>query len=186
MKVSLRKAHQIQAEINAIINTLKIESTVKVNEFQTPETVIDNARSEILHNISRKLKFLSVLNNIRMSVSKENQKSEIFDALAGIANTTKAINLIENLVREGNVIPVTDFNVVNGRLLKMKAQEDSYQDHIMVYVFTEADKELFKTQLHNFKKTKAELQDRLIELNIKKQIELSEEDVVFLTEEKIL
>ena len=186
MKISLRKAHNIQNEINAVINTMKIESTVKINEFQEPHIVVEEARLVSLNNITRKLKFLKVLNDIRVSVSEANQKSEISDTLAGIASTTKAINLVENLIRESSILQVADFAVLEGKLLKMKSQEDSYQDHIMAYVFTEDDKEMFKTQLYNFKKTKAELQDRLIELNIKKQIEISDENAEFLTEEKIL
>ena len=187
MKISLRAANALQITIGDIIKEIDVSGTIKLNQFQEPFEAIDAKTTVALNNITRWKNLQSVLAEIRKSVSKANYHAGISDMLANLAFIEKEIQLLSTLSKYQ---PKLDAPVITGKLEKIKATvEDSYyrsEQTVDTSVYSVDDISRFRAELLSKKKTKANVQNILLEANIKNEIELSEFAQAVLTAEEIL
>jgi uncharacterized protein YdcH (DUF465 family) len=177
MKVTLRKANALQNVINDAIKSIDTPTNVTVNEFKDPEVAIKEGRETLLANVERKNKLLGALYSIRKDVGASNAVAGIDERLAQVALTEKRIQLYTNLaglsVRE-------DAEVIAGKLLKIKnrpAEARSpygYSDEITTTVVGEADMAEFKSRIAQLKKEKQKLQDEILEVNVRTEVDLND------------
>jgi hypothetical protein len=187
MKISLRKANVIQASINDAIKALSFETTVRINEFENPESKIEEARAEFDKNLDRKMDLDLVLYSIRKSVSSANHSSGIDGRLADAARIEKQIQLLTGLskdrVRESS-------SVIAGKLEKIKARKDDAfygrDADVATSIFSKADIGRFKDSLAALRKEKQRIQDEILELNVRTEITLSDEEVAILKADNIV
>lgn len=177
MKVTLRKANALQNVINDAIKSIDTQTNVSVNEFKDPEVAIKEARELLLANVERKNKLLGALYSIRKDVGATNATAGIDERLAQVALTEKRIQLYTYLatlaVRE-------DKEVIAGKLNKIKTRSPEarspygYSDEITTTVVNDADVAEFKLRIAQLKKEKQKLQDEILEVNVRTEVDLND------------
>jgi len=187
MNISLRKANAIQNLINEAIRSIKIDTSIEINEFQNAQEEIQKANNLLITNDARRQKLLLALYNIRGLVGTANSNAGIDLALAKAAFIDKRITQLTDLA---TTTPVNDLVVINGKLDKIRnRKEDTYygrNEEVSTSIFTSQEIDNFKNVLAVSKKQKQKLQDELLELNVRTEITLSEQAVATLTKENIL
>lgn len=186
MKVTLRKANALQAAINESLGQLDLTTEVRVNEFEVPADKIANATARLFENMETRGKLLDALYEIRKSVSTANHVSGVNDLLVEAARVDKdqAFN-----ARLAKVEPMLDTDVILGKQAKMKARTEDYygrEDAIISGVLDATTVKVFKDAQLDLKKKKVEIQDALLELNVRTEIDLSDQTVSTLKTAKIL
>ena len=191
MNISLRKASAIQASINDAIKSIKIDTTIELNEFQNVEAELTKANTTLFVNDARRQKLLLALYNIRALVGTANAQSSIDSKLATAAFVDKRVGQLEEL---GAATAVTDLAVINGKMEKIKNSKDEsarsriygYSDTVSTGVVGQEQLDQIKTEIKNLKKQKQKLNDEILELNIKTEVPLSDEVVATLTAEGLI
>lgn len=191
MKINLRKANAIQAEIRRAINGCNVESNVGVTEF-TPnvEEVIREAGVKYQLANQRKIALTNALYNIRGHVANAN-------AAAGVNILLTDIQRIEAVMSIHSVVTVQQvaksIEEVNARVEKQKSLNGESRlsmleryNTVDTTVVTQADIENAKEAVKTLKRNRQELQDKLLTLNVTVTIDISPEDEQLLVEEGIL
>jgi len=188
MKITLRKANALQLAIGEAVKNISIETDVKINEFQTGEAEIARVATEFRANLVRRSELLGAMYAIRKAVSTANASAGVDVKLADVALLEKQVQFFNGLaskkVREDAV-------VVEGQLNKLRESKDDSRRSIYGYastvdtsVLTAEDIKSFRTASATAKKAKQKLQDELLEINVRTEIEVANVD--FLTAEGLL
>jgi hypothetical protein len=188
MNITLRKASALQNSINETLKGLEITTTVTVDEFQTPETVIADARAEANKAFVRKSALLDVLYTIRKDVAAANAGASITNLLAEVAQLEKRIQLQGLLAGATAQLEST---VLEGRLNRLRESTSEARlyrssNGVETGVFTADEIAGAKTALAELKKRKQALQDQLLELNVGTTVALSDKSVIVLQQEGLL
>lgn len=190
MNLTLRKANAVQTAINDAIKSIKIETSVEINEFQDAPGEIQKANDLLIANDARRQKLLLALYNIRGLVGTANAQSGIDLNLAKAAFIDKRIAQLAELT---GIKPVTDMPVILGQLSKIRERKEESarslygrSDTVTTTVVSQGQIDQAKVEVQNLKKQKQKLNDEVLELNIKTEIPLSEETVATLQAEGLL
>lgn len=188
MKITLRKAAVLQNAINDALKQIDLKSEIALTEFHQPEAEIARAATEAKANIQRRWALNSALYSIRHRVAQANHESGVNGNLTAVAEVEKQIQFYTGLaskeVRESA-------DVLAGKLRKIGEQEGKsriygYGDTVNTSVFTAEDIADFKKTVSDLKKTKQQLQDTILEANVRTEITLSDETVATLQTEGLL
>lgn len=188
MKITLRKANALQLAIGEAVKNISVETDVKINEFQVGEVEIGRVAFEFKENLARRTHLIEAMYAIRKAVSTANASAGVDVKLADVAMLEKQVQFYNGLagkkVRESAA-------VVEGQLNKLRESKDDSRRSIYGYastvdtsVLTAEDIKGFRTAAANAKKAKQKLQDELLEINVRTEIEVT--DVDFLTAEGLL
>lgn len=186
MNINLRKANAIQNAIQETIRSIKIETTLRINEFQDVETVLQAANDQLFANDRRRQALLLAYYNIRGLVGAANAQSGIDVALTKAAFLDKRIAQLNDFAA---LDPHTDISELKGRLSKIKTSENIrsfYDDAVTTTVVSKDQIDQTKSEILNLKKQKQKINDEVLELNIKTEIPLSEDVVTALTAEGLI
>lgn len=191
MNISLRKASALQNSITEAMKTIKVETSVELNEFQEVTTVLTKANETLFANDSRRQRLLLSMYNIRGLVGTANAQSGIDLKLASAAFIDKRIGQLEELSK---VEAMTDLAVINGKLDKIRNDKSEtrrssiygYNDTVSTTVVSSEQLDQIKAEIKNLKKQKQKLNDEILELNIKTEIPLSEDVVKTLQDEGLI
>lgn len=186
MKITLRKASVLQNSILECIKSIVIKTEIDLNEFQDIQNELSKARIEVVENFNRRVKLYYVLYNIRVKIGHANLTSGISDILTQSAYIDKQLyDLNEILINQ----EVTDVKIIQGQLDKIKNRTQNMygeRDIVRTSVLTQEDIKSYKTTMYNLKKQKQEMNDKILELNVKTEIELEENDINILKAENLL
>ena len=190
MKINLRKANALQLSVQEAIKGIKFDTEVKINEFQVAEDVIAKAREDFAVKQERHRGLLNSLYDIRKAVSQANSAQGVDIKLADVALMDKKIQYLSELA--GKTVR-DSVDVVAGKMEKLRnRKEDSrslYYGHdvtVDTSIFTQEDITGFRTAVSLGKKAKQKLQDELLEINVRTEIELGTDTVTVLTTEGLL
>jgi hypothetical protein len=186
MKLTLRKANAIQHSIKEETKAIKLDSDAILNEFEPVTDQINNVRDQFFDNLDRHTKLTDALYEIRKKVASVNADSGINDLLAKVANLEKTISVNATLVARG---VQTSSAVIEGKLKKNADTKDEYgyrNAAVVTSIFTEAEVEGFRQIVALSKREKQKIQDQLLELNVRSEIELDASTAEFLVKEGIL
>ena len=190
MNISLRKANAIQNSINEAIRSIKIDTSIEINEFQNAQEEIQKANGLLIASDERRQKLLLALYNIRGLVGTANSNVGIDLALAKAAFIDKRITQLSELAASN---PVNDLAVINGKLEKIRNRKDESRaslygrdDTVSTSVVSKAQIDQAKSEIQNLKKQKQKINDEVLELNIKTEIPLSDDVVATLTAEGLV
>lgn len=191
MNITLRKANAVQNSINDTVKGIKVDFTVELNEFQDVETAITKANSELVTNDGRRQKLTMALYNIRALVGTANAASGINTALAKAAFIDKRIGQLEELAK---ATEITSLEVLRGKLEKIKNDKGEMtrrsiygsSDTVSTSVLSREQIAQAKAEVLNLKKQKQQLNDEVLELNIKTEVPLSDEVVATLQAEGLI
>jgi hypothetical protein len=190
MKINLRKANTLQLSIQDAIKGIKFDTEVKVNEFQVAEDEIARMRNDFAAKQERHRGLLNSLYDIRKAVSQANSAQGVDVKLADVALMDKKIQYLAELAGKS----VRDsVEVVAGKMEKLRNRKEDtrslYYGHdatVDTSIFTQEDIAGFRTAVSQGKKAKQKLQDELLEINVRTEIELSADAVTVLTTEGLL
>jgi len=188
MKITLRKANALQLAIGEAVKNIDIKTDVKINEFQDGETEIATVATEFKANLARRTQLMDAMYAIRKAVSVANSAAGVDVKLADVAQLEKQVQFCNGLaaktVRESE-------KVVAGQLAKLREGKDDSRRGIYGYastvdtsVLTAEDIRGFRVAAATAKKAKQKLQDELLEINVRTEIEVANVD--FLTAEGLL
>lgn len=187
MRITLRKASALQNSINEAIKGIRLDSDIRINEFQNGEAEVIAARNTLLANINRKVELTNALYAIRKEVAQANVNASIDLRLTEVANIEKNIQIYSDAV---NSRVRESAEVLQGKLTKLRAADVSrsiYRDEEVVSgVVTENDIAEFRNFLAQAKKAKQKIQDQILESNVRTEITLNERVVEVLTAENLL
>lgn len=190
MKITLRKANAVQLGINDIIKGLKFETAVSLNEFQDVDTVLMDTTTKFMANVDRRRALTDALHQIRLAVGSANSQAGIDSRLTTIAHLEKQIQFYAGIAQSE---ARESMDVVKGKLEKIKSRPADarssiygYNDNVATSLFAEADLAVFKNAVKDMKKAKQKLQDEVLEINVRTEIEVSESTAQVLTAEGLV
>ena len=171
MYISLRKAAALQKEISAALPEAKLDISVSIYS-ENPMQEISEANERLAFTLHKRLDLLEALYEIRQSVAEVNLSS-------GITAKVNALAFMERSLQDVSAVVLASATpaeaVIRGRMAKSVAQENMYTAEVMnLSVLSEADITVAKESAIKLKRSKANIQDQLLELNIKNNIKLSE------------
>lgn len=188
MKITLRKANALQNAIQDHIKTLDVKTSISLNEFQNIEGELALARGAAFENDLRRARLTKVLYDIRARVGRANVESGVSDLLTGAAYIDKRLGhlkgLTESKVSEPNA-------VLAGKVEKLRNTDAKnrmygYNDTVDTGVFTPDQIEGYKADMRSLKKEKQSINDKVLELNVRTEIELDADTVEVLTKEQLV
>ena len=187
MNINLRKANNVQTSIQDAINSIDVTMSIELNEFQDPIKEIQSANDALFANDARRMKLLQAFYHIRALVATANASCGISTNLAKAAFIEKRLQQLSSIASQR---PVTDMQIIKGRLDKIKARDDKEyygaRDTVSTSVIGAEQIAQAKAQIKDLRKQKQKINDENLDLNFKTEIPLSEDTVKTLTEEGIL
>lgn len=187
MKLTLRKANAVQAAINEAVKALDLNTSVTFNEFEEVNDQLQAVRDRFWETNDSRNTLMQALYEIRSGVAEANASAGINDMLASVAYLEKQINYNNMLASKG---VQTSMQVLNGQIKKnAEVKDDGYgynRRDVVTSIFTEEEVAKFRKDAADFKRQKQAFQDRLLELNVQTEIELSKVFADFLVKVGIL
>ena len=190
MKITLRKASALQQSIQEAIRNIEIKAKVELNQFQG-DAVLATARESARENDARRYNLTKVLYTIRGKVGTVNAEAGVNAKLGLAACIDKRIGQLQGLVAAENL--QEDSVVINGKLEQLRNSKEEtrsrlygYADTVSTGVFTAEDIAEFKKEQQDLKKQKQSLNDEILELNVRSDIELDEHTVATLQQEGLV
>lgn len=174
MKISLRKANAAQTRIKELIEFLVPKSAVTINEFEDPNEAINNAHEEFGQHLAWRLELVEALYEIRKLVAAANQKAGINDLLADVAQIEKKARFYADFAR---LTPRMSEKVIEGKIAKIKHGESdrySYQNgsEFETCCLEKGELLALAKKAQQLRAEKQKLQDKLLELNFRHEIDL--------------
>ena len=188
MKITLRKANALQNTIQDHTKTIEVTTSFSLNEFQDPAKELACAREGVVANDARRNSLTKALYGIRAKVGRANADSGVADLLAEAAYLDKRLGQLKGLT-EGKV--AEDETVVAGKLQKLRESDTKsriygYGDTVDTGVLTAEQIDGYKSEIRTLKKEKQSINDRVLELNVRTEIELDAETVTLLQTEQLI
>ena len=188
MKITLRKANALQNSIQDHLKTIDTKVSVSLNEFQDPEGVVAVARGELVANDMRRGSLTRALYRIRAQVGRANVEAGVSDLLADAAYIDKRLGHLKGLA-ESEATEATA--VLVGKLDKIRNDKSErraygYNDSVATGVLTTDQIEGIKGDMRSLKKQKQSINDRVLELNVRTEIELDADTLEVLTKEQLV
>jgi hypothetical protein len=188
MKITLRKANALQNTIQDHIKTIDVSTSVSLNEFQTPAVELSVARNTLIANDIQRTKLTKALYGIRAQVGRANVESGVSDLLAEAAYIDKRLGHLKGLT-ESKVVEAEV--VLNGKLEKLRNTDAKnrmygYNDNVDSGVLTADQIEGFKSEMRDLKKSKQTINDKVLELNVRTEIELDADAVALLQSAQLI
>lgn len=187
MNITLRKASALQNSIQEHIKTINARVEISINEFQNPTDEVLAARNELMANDQRRANLTRILYNIRAAVGRANATSGIADLLSDAAYIDKRMGQLRALA--DSTATATDA-VLTGKLEKLRTTDTKHHlynpDTVTTGVLTADQIEAVKVDILNLKKNKQTINDKILELNVRTEVELDDVAVNLLKEEGLL
>ena len=188
MKFTLRKANALQNTIQEHIKTIDIAMTVSLNEFQSTTSVLSTARETLVRNDAKRTQLTKALYGVRAKVGRANVEAGVADLLTDAAFIDKRLGFLKGLT-ESKV--VEDHAVLEGKLDKLRTQDSKnriygYGDTVDTGVLEAGQIEGYKAEMRDLKKQKQSINDKVLELNVRTEIELDADTVSLLQAEQLV
>jgi hypothetical protein len=189
MNITLRKAHSIRTTIEDEIKSLKFNYKITIDRYEDNEEAIEKAAVEYANTSAKRDSLLEALYEIRGLLGDANVISGINAMLKTLAHLEKDIVFIDKMACAG---PRLSEKSIIGKVNELNNSEKSSVHHysdshgFQTSIFSEEHIEKQKKTLSKLKKMKRESQEKLLELNIKTKISLSQNVLKTLSELDII
>lgn len=188
MKITLRKANALQNAIQDHIKTLEIKTSVSLNEFQNIEGELAVARGLVITNDLKRAQLTRALYGIRARVGRANVESGVSDLLADAAYVDKRLGHLKGLTESKSVeaMSVLEGKVEKLRSVEAKSRVYGYNDTVDTGVLSLDQIEAYKADVRALKKQKQSINDQVLELNVRTEIDLDADTVALLQAEQLV
>jgi hypothetical protein len=188
MKITLRKANALQTVIQEFIRGIEIKPTVHLNEFEDAEVTLFALNTQLVAKDDLRDRLTRIVYRIRGSVGVANAASGVSDRLAESAYIDRRIAHMTELAKSTAQESV---GIVQSKLEKLRNTETKsrmygYGDTVEVGVLRQDQIDAYKGIVLHLKKQKQKLNDEVLELNVRTEIELSDETVAELQQVGLL
>ena len=186
-KVNLRKASAIQKEIGNYLQENQIQTSVSVPLLTTEaEAIIIKARNEQFDRYNTTMKLNEVLYAIRDAVSKANADSGISSLLSQEAEIKSSMRTLDK-IKNANVAPS---NAVLESMIQQatgSSSSDEYygsrrRSNLDVDVLTEETIASAKKIIIDLKRKRSKINEQVLALNVKTEIEINDDSYSLLKE----
>jgi hypothetical protein len=189
IKITLRKANAIQQNMNDLLKTVQVKATVELNEFQDVVQTLQAANDAVMAADVRRSDLLMALYSIRATVGVANFQCGIGNRLSHLAYIDKRLHQLEGLVAE--TAKLKDLVVVTGQLDKIRNRREEhrmygYENTVTSGVLQQQQIDSIAGIMRELKKQKQKLNDEVLELNVRTEIELTDDVEAVLVKEGIL
>jgi hypothetical protein len=189
IKITLRKANAIQQNMNDLLKTVQVKATVELNEFQDVVQTLQAANDAVMAADVRRSDLLMALYSIRATVGVANFQCGIGNRLSHLAYIDKRLHQLEGLVAE--TARLKDLAVVTGQLDKIRNRREEhrmygYENNVTTGVLQQQQIDSIASIMRELKKQKQKLNDEVLELNVRTEIELTDDVEAVLVKEGIL
>jgi hypothetical protein len=176
MKLTLRKANALQLLINEQIGATNPNPQVAISKYDDPLLGVKFAQTKFVEALEKKQDLLRILYVIRKKVSAVSQAAGIPDLLADVASIDKLTALLKPLAESTQILPSNEVLIAAQEDLKKEQASNSYsrRDAFGAGILPTTWIEEFKAQVSALRKQKQNKSDKLLELNIQNEIELSD------------
>ena len=175
MRVSLRKANALQEALaEAVKSSTKTQREVDVLNTVMWKPEINNVQTRYFDEIRGKLDMVNVRFTIRQLVSTANAESGVSDLLTELASTDSAIITIQRFIVQQSAREKDEI-LEKKRERKLARVDNPEYDGYMemeVSVISKEDRDHWEDKVKELRRRKATINDQLLELNIRTDIEL--------------
>jgi uncharacterized protein YdcH (DUF465 family) len=159
-----------------------------LNEFQGTTPVLTAARETLVSNDAKRTQLTKALYGIRAKVGRANVEAGVADLLTDAAFIDKRLGFLKGLT-ESKV--VEDTAVIEGKLEKLRTTDSKnriygYSDTVDTGVLEAEQIEGYKAEMRDLKKQKQSINDRVLELNVRTEVELDADTVSLLQAEQLV
>ena len=190
-KINLRRAAALQTTLLDTIRSIKIETNIRLNEWQDPAQALQEGNTQLLANDARRNDLLMSLYSIRAQVGVNNAASGVSQKLSHMAYIDKRVAQLTEMI--DGVERVETVEVIAGRLEKIRnrpadsrASLYGHHDEVTSSVLTNEQIEGIRGIVRDLKKQKTSLNDEVLELNVRTEIELSADVEAVLVREGLI
>jgi len=189
VKISLRKANAVQVNINDLLKNISIKPTIEISEFVDPVATLQAANDALMAADVRRSDLLMALYSIRATVGIANFNSGIGNRLSHLAYIDKRLGQLDALVSES--AQIKDLQIISGQLEKIRNRREEhrlygYDNTVTSGVLQASQMESIRNIIRELKKQKQKLNDEVLELNVRTEIDLTDEVEAILVKEGIL
>lgn len=177
MNITLRKANALQNSIQDAIKAVKMDLTADFNEFQNPEAELPIINAQLFAADSKRSDLLMAMYTIRGLVGVANANAGIDAKLTQAAYIDKRIGQLEQMAQGPEA---TEMSIVKGKLDKIKNRKEESRaslygrdDTVTTGVQSKGQIDSIKVMIRDLKKQKQKLNDEILELNVRTEIELN-------------
>lgn len=189
IKITLRKANAIQQNINDLLKSIQVKPVVELSEFVDTVQTLQAANDAVMAADARRSDLLMALYSIRATVGVANFQSGIGNRLSHIAYVDKRLQQLDQLTNENS--KMKDLAIVTGQLDKIRNRREEhrlygYENTVSTGVLQQTQIDSISGIMRELKKQKQKLNDEVLELNVRTEIELTTEVEAVLLREGIL
>lgn len=188
MKVTLRKANAIQNSIQDLLRDLTVETEVSLTEYVDADAVIAESKQKLTQTFKRRVNLTNAQYDIRKLIGTANNESGINEKLTVAALVDRHLAILAPMVAAKTAMTAEE---IAARLDKIRKTENGHrqlygESTVVTSLIDEGEKLAFAAQVKDFKKQKQKLNDEILELNIRTEIEFPEAVVNTLMEEGLI
>jgi uncharacterized protein YeeX (DUF496 family) len=188
IKINLRKASHLVNEIHSHVNSIlsRMDSRIDINEYHDPEKEVKNANIEYLNQVDSIAELRECAFQIKIDVGRTNAKVGINDLLTEKFYLEMGRKTLRNLTEK---TPAMTMAEIKGRVEKLtkKESESRYDDDfIRTSCLSKTNIDIFKKDLRTYTKGLRDIDNKLLEANIKNSVTLGNEQVELLEKEGLL
>lgn len=184
MKLTLRKANALQLLVNEQLSATGVPVQVSVGKYDDPVKAVLAAAAMHTAALNKKKDLLSVLYSIRVKVAQTSHDAGVGDILSEIAHIDKLSEVLKPLSTTTQFAPSEEVLLAAHDDLKKEqpnadsygARRDVFTTGIVPVVWVPG----YATEVKELRLRKQGLSDKLLELNIKNEIELTSDEEAIL------
>jgi len=185
MKINLRKAAAIQAEIKNYLNDLDTKTDIEVPlNIDEAKVIMSDSLNKLNNNVQVAMRLTSILAEIRMNVARANTLSGISDLLTAENSFKNSFKLLESF-KNARLVP-SDTMLKTAVDKSLATDNNGYygsRSTTMSVSFVNEDfLNQVKQELTRHKRERTKINESLLALNVQTEIELKESDYEYLVE----
>lgn len=191
-KINLRKAAALQTILHDLIKTIVVNPTVKINEFQDPAAVINEASTTLYANDTRRNDLMMSIYSIRSQVGVQNALVGVSNKLGHIAYIDKRISQLTDMIAQAE--KMQDLAVITGKLDKIRNRVNDnsrasiygFNDEVETGIVSDEQITAIQAVIRDLKRQKSTMNDEILELNVRTEFELTPEVEAVLQREGLI
>ena len=189
MRVSLRKANALQEQLNEAIKIRpSADHEVNVVDFELWRSEIESSQTKSFTDVKRKLEMVEARFSIRKNIANHNTLSGVTDLLTDLNHVESKMTTIQRWILQRDVRSKDEVLEKQRNRKVARAENADYDGYISmdVSVIGKDDHDHWTEKVQELRRTKAKINDELLSLNIKTEIDLTPEVVKTLKQENLI
>jgi hypothetical protein len=192
-KINLRRAAALQTLMHDMLKTIEVKPNIKLNEFQSPDDTLKQAQEQFFAADTRRNDIMMAIYTIRSLVGIQNAVSGVSSKLSHMAYLDKRVSQLTEML--STVESLLSAEVIAGKLEKIRTRvNDTSRASIYGFNHDEVETGILSPEqissiqavVRDLKRTKSQLNDEILELNVRTEIELTPEVETVLTKEGLI